>query len=95
MADLLTITVSSQEHLTVSLFRDRNRVDTMMISVGRDLDTVLIATLDSFLKRNRIEPLSLRAVKVSGAIDKFSSVYRIVKAWQQAVQCVSSQERPQ
>lgn len=84
----LTITVGP-EHLTVSLSRGVGRSATKTIPFSRDLDTVLIAALDSFLKRNRIDPLSLQVVAVRGAVDKFSSVYRIVKAWQQAVQSIS------
>ena len=89
MADVKLMIAVGQKHLIVLLFRGTSCSDKITMPFSHDLDTMLIMTLDSFLKRNRINPLTLRAVTVRGAIDKFSSVYRIVKTWQNAVRNAS------
>ncbi len=86
MGNILMIRVVDDRHLRLILSRGGIRIGQTVVAVDRNLDTVLIAAIDKFLKRNRIPKSSLTMIKVAGAIDKFSSVYRIVKAYQLAFQ---------
>ena len=52
-------------------------------SVGH-LDQTLIEGVDKILKRNRIDPMSLSAVRTVGRIDKNSSSHKIIAAFLQA-----------
>lgn len=88
MDNVLTIRVVDDRHLRLVISHGRAHIGQVAVAVDRDLDTVLIAAIDKFLKRNRIPKSSLTMVKTAGAIDKFGSVYRIVKACQLAFQCV-------
>ena len=88
MGNTLTIRIIDDRHLRLVLSRGRTHIGQAAVAVDRNLDTVLIAAIDKFLKRNRIPKSSLTTVKAVGAIDKFSSVYRIVKAYQLAFQSV-------
>jgi len=49
---------------------------------------VLITSVDKFLKKNRINALSLKTVRVDGRVDQNSSAYKIaltfIKAWKEA-----------
>src|SRR5438046_2347458 len=43
-------------------------------------DNMLVTSIDKILKRNRIESLSLKIVKVGGLVDKSSVAYNIALA---------------
>ncbi len=87
MGNMLTIRIVDDRYLRLVLLHGGARIGQITMAVDRNLDTVLIAAIDKFLKRNRIPKSSLTVVRAAGAIDKFSSVYRIVKACQLAFQC--------
>jgi len=60
-------------------------IDVLTFDFEANLDSVLILAVDKILKRNRIETLSLKTVKVSGNVDKSSSAYKIARTFIEAI----------
>ena len=72
----------------LELKQGRVSIDTLDFSFQGNLDDVLITSVDKFLKKNRINALSLKTVRVDGRVDQNSSAYKIaltfIKAWKEA-----------
>jgi len=77
-------------------FKDRGKVelqlkrggvltDSLTFDFEANLDSVLIAGVDKIFKRNRIESLSLKTVKVAGNVTKDSSAYKIAQTFIEAI----------
>jgi len=60
-------------------------IDTLTFDFEANLDSVLISAVDKICKRNRIETLSLKTVKVAGNIEKSSSAYKIALTFIEAI----------
>ncbi|OGN13078.1 MAG: hypothetical protein A3J47_01135 [Candidatus Yanofskybacteria bacterium RIFCSPHIGHO2_02_FULL_43_22] len=60
-------------------------IDTLTFDFEANLDSVLISAVDKICKRNRIETLSLKKVKVAGNIEKSSSAYKIAQTFVEAI----------
>ncbi|HAU07399.1 MAG: hypothetical protein UW46_C0005G0005 [Candidatus Yanofskybacteria bacterium GW2011_GWF1_44_227] len=83
-------------YLEIELFEDPHKVivylkeesgtvDFVEIVADHKFDHVLIGAVDKFLKKNKINPLSLKEVKVGGHIDKNSSSHKMVLAFVSAL----------
>ena len=74
--------------ITLKLKRGQTVVDALDFSFHSNLDDLLISSVDKILKRNRIDALSLKTIKIEGDVDKNSSAYKIaltfVQAWKKA-----------
>ena len=71
--------------MELKLQEGRKCIDTLTFGFEANLDSVLISAVDKILKRNRIETLSLKTVKVSGNIEKSSSAYTIARTFREAI----------
>ena len=60
-------------------------IDTLTFNFEANLDSVLIVGVDKILKRNRIDTSSLKIIKTTGKVDKFSSAYKIVQTFIEAI----------
>ena len=60
-------------------------IDALDFSFHANLDDLLITSVDKIFKRNRIETLSLKTIKVAGNVDKNSSAYKIAQTFIEAV----------
>ncbi len=60
-------------------------IDSLTFEFEANLDSVLIAGVDKICKRNRIESLSLKTVKVAGNIEKSSSAFKIAQTFIEAI----------
>ena len=69
----------------LELMEGKKLIDSLTFEFEANLDTMLIAGVDKILKRNRIESLSLKTVKVSGNIEKSSSAYKIAQTFIEAI----------
>src|SRR3990167_8573189 len=69
----------------LKLLNGKRLIDTLTFEFEANLDSVLISAVDKIMKRNRIETLSLKTVKVAGEVDKFSSVHKIVQTFIEAI----------
>ncbi len=85
----LIINFKSIGNIALELKQDRKLIDILDFSFKADLDTVLIDTVDKFLKKNRINLLSLNRITIAGDIDKHSSAYTVVKTWISAVKGIN------
>lgn len=63
-------------------------IDILTFNFEANFDSVLISAVDKILKRNRIETLSLKTIKIEGNVDKNSSAHKIAltfcEAWKKA-----------
>lgn len=75
----VAITFKPNHHVSVSLAAGNMRLGHVDFSFDNNLETLLIATIDKLLKKNRIDPSSLNKVKIGGVIDKKSLAYRIAR----------------
>ncbi len=86
--DLIINFTKKRGEVELKLQKGRVCIDTLTFDFEANLDSVLISTVDKILKRNKIETLSLKTVKIGGDIDKNSSAYKIAltfcKAWKKA-----------
>lgn len=82
----LTIGYVPPATLDIKLSQGGKVLDTVQEAFDKNADTVLLTTVDKFLKRNRIDPLSISTVEVDERIDKNSSLYKIVRTFQIAFQ---------
>ena len=69
----------------LKLQEGKRLIDTLTFEFEANLDSVLIAGVDKILKRNRINPLSLKTIKVSGNVEKSSSAYKIARTFIEAI----------
>ena len=60
-------------------------IDTLTFEFEANLDSVLIVGVDKILKRNRIDTLSLKTIKVIGKVEKGSSAYKIAQTFIEAI----------
>lgn len=78
----------SRGEIGLRLKRSRVCIDTLTFDFDANLDSVLISAVDKILKRNKIETLSLKTVKIGGNIDKNSSAHKVAlafcEAWKKA-----------
>lgn len=81
----LIINFKDRGKVELRLKRGRVLIDTLTFEFEANLDSVLIAGVDKVLKRNRIETLSLKTVKVSGNVEKSSSAYKIAQTFIEAI----------
>lgn len=77
----LRITIKAERILEMSLRRGKAVIAAVDFSFDKYVDTLLIESIDKFLKENRIEPMRIDTVRVVGAIDKNSSLYKILQAF--------------
>jgi hypothetical protein len=83
---ILSIKIDNNlKEITASLKDGRRVLDSIKIGAGKDLDYLLIASIDKLFKRNRINPTMLNSVSVVGHIDKNSSSHKIILAFVQAL----------
>ena len=64
------------------LIKNGQVIDRSEVSITAHLDSVLIKTLDKLLQRNRIKPLSLKTLDLSGKMRQnglSESVFRAIK----------------
>ncbi|MEK7121742.1 MAG: hypothetical protein AAB857_03475 [Patescibacteria group bacterium] len=71
--------------IELQLKHDGVLTDTLAFEFEANLDSVLIAAVDKIMKRNKIETLSLKTVKVSGKVNKESSAYKIAQTFIEAI----------
>ena len=69
----------------LKLLEGKKLIDSLTFNFDANLDEVLILTVDKILKRNRIESLSLKTVKVAGNIEQSSSAYKIAETFIEAI----------
>jgi hypothetical protein len=87
MAKLL-ISQKAPNTLRLRLLRGKKILDTVDFGFDKNLDTVLLVSIDNLLKRNKIDIPSLKTIEVASDIDKNSSLYKIVKTWIAAVNTI-------
>lgn len=75
----VSITFKSNRHVSVALDSGKESLGHVDFSFDNNLETLLIATIDKLLKKNRIDPSSLNKVRIGGVIDKNSLAYRIAR----------------
>ncbi len=80
--------------IRLELVRGRVSIDRLDFLFQGNLDDMLITSVDKILKKNRIETLSLKTVRIGGRVDKNSSAYKIaltfIKAWKEAKNLIGS-----
>jgi len=83
----MDLIINFKDRVKVELQLKRGRVltDTLTFEFEANLDSVLISAVDKIIKRNRIESLSLKTVKVSGNVEKSSSAYKIARTFIEAI----------
>jgi len=81
----LIINFKDRGKVELQLKRGRVLTDTLTFEFEANLDSVLISAVDKIIKRNRIESLSLKTVKVSGNVEKSSSAYKIARTFIEAI----------
>ena len=69
----------------LKLLEGKKLIDSLTFNFDANLDEVLILTVDKILKRNRIESLSLKTVKVAGNIEQSSSAHKIAETFIEAI----------
>jgi len=69
----------------LKLQEGKRLIDTLTFEFEANLDSVLISAVDKIIKRNRIETLSLKTVKVLGNVEKSSSAYKIAQTFIEAI----------
>lgn len=85
MPELTIIVNSSNQDILAELKEKGKIIDRMTIPYNLHLDSILIASVDKFLKKNNIEPESLNNVKVKGKSSPTSSSHRIVSTFVKAL----------
>ena len=88
----LVVNQKTNRSLELVLKHGKRPIDAVDFSFDKNLDTLLIDSIDKFLKRNKIDILSLKTVQIKGfggqGIDKNSSLYKMVRTWLSAVRFV-------
>ena len=65
--------------------RDKKLIDSLTFNFEANLDKMLISGVDKILKRNRINPMSLKTIETAGEVDKFSSAHKIAETFIEAI----------
>ncbi len=65
----LVLIIGNSNQLTIQLRLGNKVVDSEGLTIARNLDTLLIVSLDNLLARNRIDRLSLRTLKIQGKLE--------------------------
>ena len=60
-------------------------IDSLTFNFEANLDKMLISGVDKILKRNRINPMSLKTIETAGEVDKFSSAHKIAETFIEAI----------
>ncbi len=71
--------------VVLELKEGKKLIDSLTFDFEANLDSVLISAVDKICKRNRIESLSLKIVKVTGKVEKGSSAYKIAQTFIEAI----------
>jgi hypothetical protein len=71
--------------IELQLKQGRVLTDSLTFEFKANLDSVLIRAVDKICKRNRINPLSLKIVKITGKVEKSSSAYKIAQTFVEAI----------
>ena len=82
MANLVLV-VKSNNFAILKLKQRRHVLGWLNLTINRDLDTLLIGSIDKLLVKNRMDKLFLKSLKISGKIDPgsvFGMVMAVVKA---------------
>ena len=85
MGHRLELHFPGRHQLRLKLSQNGGVLDTLDFSFQGDLDTVLLEGVDKFLKKNRIDLLTLGDISVTGDIDEESSAYKVAHTWIAAV----------
>ena len=64
----LILTIKNEKELTIQLKEGNRVVDHEYLTIGQDFDSMLIATIDNMIVRNRIDRLSLEVEEIQGKI---------------------------
>ena len=86
--DKIVLTIKlEKDSQTVGLILKKGRflLDNAQVLIDRHFDHFLIEGVDKLLKRNRINPMALNRVVLSGHIDKNSSSHKMATAFLQAI----------
>lgn len=75
----------------VALTEANKQLDIESFEFHRNLDMVLLETIDKLLKRNRITLLSLEKVSIEGDIEQNSLAYTIAKTCAEAIETMIAQ----
>ena len=81
----LLFNTKNPEILEIQLVRGKFIIDKTHLTVGQNLDIVLISTLDKILRKNRIERLSLKNVKIRGKMRPGAISSMILKTVAEAI----------
>jgi len=76
----LIIFFKSKAEVELQLNQDGGLLDRLIFALDIHFDTMLVTSIDKILKRNRIEPTSLKSVKVAGLVDQSSVAYQVARA---------------
>jgi hypothetical protein len=82
----LVIDVKGGKKISLILKEKKEIVDLADFVFNRNLDTLLVWSVDKFLKKNKIDGLSLTSIEVRGDVDKNSSLYRILGVFKSTVE---------
>jgi hypothetical protein len=81
----LKIHYLGERKIEITLNEGKAVLDTVNFEFDKNLDTLLIESVDKVLKRNKIDITSLKNIGLVGDIDKNSSLYKIVESFKSAV----------
>lgn len=81
----LIINFKDRGNAELQLKRGGVLIDTLTFAFESNLDSELISAVDKICKRNRINPLSLKTLKVSGNVEKSSSAYKMAQTFIEAI----------
>ncbi|MBI2062422.1 MAG: hypothetical protein HYT64_01900 [Candidatus Yanofskybacteria bacterium] len=81
----LIINFKDRGKVELQLKRGRVLTDILTFEFEANLDSVLISAVDKICKRNRIDTLSLKTIKVAGNVEKSSSAYKIAQTFIEAI----------
>ena len=84
----MNLTINFTENrgeVELKLLKGKKLIDALDFSFKGNLDDMLISSVDKILKKNRIETLSLKTIKIEGDVDKNSSAYKIAQTFIEAV----------
>ena len=86
--DKIVLTIKLEKdskNVGLILKKGRFLLDNAQVLIDRHFDHFLIEGVDKLLKRNRINPMALNRVVLSGHIDKNSSSHKMATAFLQAI----------
>ena len=86
--DKIVLTIKLEKdskNVGLILKKGRFLLDNAQVLIDRHFDHFLIEGVDKLLKRNRINPMALNQVVLSGHIDKNSSSHKMATAFLRAI----------